>query len=223
MKNTIWIFGCSYSSGFQCIPRTSTYGNLLAEQMGYDVKNLAQAGTSNDIILWHLISNLHLIQPNDIILYQFTAQFRIGMFDEHDDYHSFNGIVEDDIHNPFNKYGKRKLNILMDYITEWKSNRVKFDYDNSLNVLKYLYTTKQVQFVTLYMNNEYVVDDNVLCLPTTMNDKNTCMMDYIEQSHATISDENPNKYDYFDTHPGISGNILIKDLIYNKLTDEKSI
>jgi len=217
MENTIWVFGCSYSSGYLCIPQTCTYGNLLAKQLGYSIKNLAQAGSSNDIILYHLISNMHLIQPHDIILYQFTSHFRIGIFDKHECYHSFNGIPQDDIHNPFNIYNKADLTLLMDYLTVWQPRRIKFGFDNTINLLKYLNITKQVKFVTLYMNNDFNADDNVLYLPLETDNKNICMMDYIEQNNATISDENIDKYDYFDTHPGIKGNILIKDLIYDKL------
>ena len=86
----VWIFGCSFSSEYKYIKFEDTYGNLLAKELGYDVKNKSKAANSNDKILYDLTMNLKNINEGDIILFQFSFFSRIGFFidDKEENYFS---------------------------------------------------------------------------------------------------------------------------------------
>ena len=56
--NNIWVFGCSFSSGYLDVPQTESYGNLISKKLKYGINNLANPGNSNDKILLDLVNCL---------------------------------------------------------------------------------------------------------------------------------------------------------------------
>ena len=78
--NTLWIFGDSFSSEFDYnnlhenhisymniigVNHIPVWGTVLAEKLGYEIKNLAKGGSSNYQIFQDYCDSCHLIQPND--------------------------------------------------------------------------------------------------------------------------------------------------------------
>lgn len=221
--NKIWTFGCSFSSGHLDVPREKSYSNLIANELNYEIKNLAEAGNSNDKILFDLMNNLENINNDDIIFFQFSSFNRIGHFIDDNTYFSTAGMPELGVKHKMKEYifsdiPEYDLEILLDYILSWQDKRRKFDLDNSLNLLSYLQQTKNVKYFILYLTNEYYkITDNTLVLPIENNVNNVSINDFVVANKLTLSDDFPEKYTYFDSHPGISGHEELKKIILNKL------
>jgi hypothetical protein len=228
MKKKLWVFGCSFSSGYHEVTREFTYGNLLAHELGYEINNLSDPGQSNDKILYDLINNLKNIETGDLILFQFSLFNRIGFFINDQNYFTTSGLVEvgldNKINNPqplnenFYTFTSRKnLETLLDYTKYWHRYRSKFDYDNSLNILNFLRVEKNVDFVVLNMG-EWVTTKDSLIMPISENPNNNSMLKFMVHSKLTVSDEFPeNHKKYYDTHPGFKAHKQIKDLLVIKL------
>ena len=93
--NTLWIFGDSFSSEFDYnnlhenhisymniigVNHIPVRGTVLAEKLGYQIKNLAKGGSSNYQIFQDYCDSCHLIQPNDIVIvgWGLIDKFRIS-------------------------------------------------------------------------------------------------------------------------------------------------
>ena len=222
--NTIWVFGCSFSSGHSGVPQESTYGNLLAKELNYNIKNLSSAGASNDILFYRFNQNLNNLKDGDIVLYQFTGFNRIGFFDDDtdDSYFSSTGLPELGIDTkrndgPFSTKTDREIEILLDYILTWQSKRYRFTYNDTINLMHFLIKNKNIKIHTLYLFDEFSKrDENVIKLPTINNPKNTSLNEYFMSNKLTVYDEDPIKY-FMDSHPSFSGHNKLKELIKNKI------
>jgi hypothetical protein len=224
MKN-LWIFGCSFSSGYLKIPREKSYGNLIASELGYNIMNLANAGRSNDMLFYELMCNINNIKEDDIIIFQFSSFDRIGHFVDDNPYSYFSsaglpqlGIDHKMNEDPFKNFTKPELKILLDYIVEWHPRTWKFELDNTINLLNYLTSTKNINYYLLYMLNEKcVINENVIRLPISSNIDNISIHDFLIENKLTISDEFPDDYPYFDSHPGFGGHEKLKEIILKKI------
>ena len=84
MKN-LYIFGDSFSTNFSTINEIEiedSWPNLLADKMGYTLKNFASAGISNYGILNSIYKNLEIkkIDYSDLVIIGFTFYDRIYDF-----------------------------------------------------------------------------------------------------------------------------------------------
>jgi hypothetical protein len=219
--SNIWIFGCSFSSGYLDVPPTDSYGGLLSKELGLNLNNVSRPGNDNDKIFYDLASNLDKIEENDIIVYQFSSFNRMGFFDE--EYFSSAGIPElGTLHKhkeaAFSKYKIEELDALLAFILTWQEKRHKFLLNNAINTLKYLEKTKNTRNIILFLTNECVyLGEEVIALPLENKQDNFSLNDYLDANKLTIGHEYPEKYIYGDTHPGFKGHIKIKELILNKL------
>lgn len=226
--STIWVFGCSFSSGHLDVSKEETYGNLLANEIGYNIKNLASPGASNDFIFRKLISNLKEINDDDIILYQFTAFNRIGFFLNHNEESFFSsagvpeiGVDKKSIEYPFNNLNKGEVKDLLNYILFWQEKRKKFLLEDPLMVLEFLELIKSIKYYILHMTDEfYKKNKNNVIFPINKDQYNIGMNDFLVEKKLTLSDDFPeNHKNYFDSHPGKSGHLEIKNLILKKINE----
>jgi len=219
--SNIWIFGCSFSSGYLEVPPIASYGGLLSKELGLNLNNTARPGNDNDKIFYDLASNLDKIEENDIIVYQFSSFNRMGFFDT--EYFSSAGIPElGTLHKhkeaAFSKYKIEELDALLAFILTWQEKRHKFVLDNAVNTLKHLKKVKNTRNIILFLTNECVYSgEEVIFLPTEKEQDNFSLNDYLDVNKLTIGHEYPEKYIYGDTHPGFKGHFKIKELILNKL------
>ena len=219
--SNIWIFGCSFSSGYLEVPPTDSYGGLLSKELNLNLSNTARPGNDNDKIFYDLASNLDKIEENDIIVYQFSSFNRMGFFDP--EYFSSAGIPElGTLHKhkeaAFSKYKIEELDALLAFILTWQEKRHRFLLDNAINTLKYLEKTKNTRNIILFLTNECVyLGGGVISLPIEGKEDNLSLNDYLDSNELTIGHEYPEKYVYGDTHPGFKGHNRIKELILNKL------
>ena len=224
MKN-LWIFGCSFSSTHLNVEEKSLYGTLLSEELNLNLKNLAKAGNSNDKMFYDLCDNIDKIEEGDIIIYQFSSFDRIGHF-TNQDYHSYFstaglpqlGIDEKMKDLNYQNFKREDLEILIEYIYSWQPLRIKFLFDSPIKILKFLEETKKIKFITTYMVSDfYLIDGNTLILPIEREQNNVSINDYLMENKATVHHDFPERYDYPDSHPGVSGHKLLKEMILKKL------
>jgi len=222
--NSLWIFGCSFSSGYLNVGVNNSYGNLIGKEIGYSVNNLSRPGSSNDMIYYDLLRNVQHIKENDYIIFQFSSFDRIGHFhtDDPNSYFSTAGMVHLGIDTkineyPFSEYDKDELETLLKYVIYWLPKRSKFDIDNTISTLDLIKTTKNVKYSLLCVNDGgYEFNDRIVKLPTEENKENVSMYDFVVKEKLTLSDEFPEDFDYYDTHPGVIGHQRIKDHIMNQ-------
>lgn len=224
MKN-IWIFGCSFSAVHTNIEKEVLYGTLISEELNLNLNNLSIAGYSNDKMFYELCNNIDKIEDGDIIIYQFTAFDRIGHFIDSNvsSYFSTAGLPQRGIEESlkfefFKKFKKEDLEVLIEYIHAWQPLRLKFQYDPPIKILKFLKKTKNIKYVVTYMIDEfYEIDENTLILPTEKNKNNISIVDFLMENKSTVHHDFPERYDYPDAHPGVSGHKLLKEMILKKL------
>lgn len=224
MKN-LWIFGCSFSSTHLNVGEESLYGTLLSKELGLNLYNLAKAGNSNDKMFYDLCDNIDKIDEGDIIIYQFSSFDRIGHF-INQDYHSYFstaglpqlGIDEKMKDLNYQNFKREDLENLIEYIYSWQPLRIKFLFDSPIKILKFLEKTKNVKYITSYMVDEFKqIDKNTLILPIEREQNNVSINDYLMENKATVHHDFPDRYDYPDSHPGVSGHKLLKEMILKKL------
>ena len=219
--NNIWVFGCSFSSGYLDVPQTESYGNLISKKLKYGINNLANPGNSNDKILLDLVNCLPKIGKNDIVIYQFSSFDRIGHFLDND-YFSSAGFVQlgiDHKHKewPFNMFKKEDMGDLLKYIVNWNPMRKKMILDTSIGLLNFISEIQKIKTIIMFMDNETILNENILILPVNLKPNNNSFHDYLCHNKLTISDDFPEKYDYYDTHPVLSGHKKIYELILDKI------
>jgi hypothetical protein len=201
------------------------YCTLMGQELNLNVRNFAKAGNSNDKLFYDLCDNIDNIQDNDIVIYQFSSFDRIGHFHD-DNYHSYFstaglpqlGIDEKMKDGNYANFKREDLEILIEYIFSWQPLRVKFLFDSPIKILKFLKETKNIKYITTYMVEEfYKIDDNTLVLPIERNQNNVSINDFLMENKVTVHHDFPERYDYPDSHPGVSGHKLLKEMILKKL------
>lgn len=91
VKNTLWVFGCSFAAGTGCNPKEEYYENtkhlkkkkysqLLGEKYDLNVYDLSVPGTSNEMILYRIIESIPLMRKNDLVVIGKTDPTRSYMF-----------------------------------------------------------------------------------------------------------------------------------------------
>lgn len=102
MRN-LWTYGCSHTAGWydfngklqsngtyreyyeyrnNNLPKI--YTEIVSEELGLNLINLAEGGTSVTFMLWRMTETFQDWLPGDIILYQTTYQERYQMLNPHD-------------------------------------------------------------------------------------------------------------------------------------------
>lgn len=227
MKNKIWVFGCSFSSGHLQVKKTESYGNLLAKDLNYDIENLARPGLGNDVLLVYLTEALKSFKEDDMLIFQFTSYNRKSYYyDENEkDYENFfttAGLAELGIEQKWSEWGKDKFNKemlenLLYYVMHWQNLNVNFTHRAILNLLDYAKNKIGMKVFTLFMIDEKFVEkpSTTVTLPIKEDPNNVSMNEYFISKKATISDEYPGEF--FDSHPGHYGHQLIKNQIKIRL------
>ena len=88
--NKLWTFGDSFTAGFGCTPKFEYYKkyykegdklwvDLLADEMGLTLSNIAQHGASNDYIIDSIILNWKKIKQNDFVIIGKTFSHRFDI------------------------------------------------------------------------------------------------------------------------------------------------
>jgi hypothetical protein len=123
LTQKLWVFGDSFSTGFEdlsmqyksfedyvnfkgYIPRN--YIDIISEDFGYNVKNFSKPEVSNATILGQFIKVMNDIEPEDIVIINWTSVFRFRTSKEDD---TFWDIVDtDNIEGLKNSISKQSLN-----------------------------------------------------------------------------------------------------------------
>jgi hypothetical protein len=84
MKNKLWVFGCSLSTGFggyDCqIKLNKTWPKLLADKLSLELDNSAHAGQCNWVSILQFIDKRDEIQKGDSVIFEFTFFDRFNIY-----------------------------------------------------------------------------------------------------------------------------------------------
>jgi len=84
MKNKLWVFGCSLSTGFgghDCvIEYDKTWPKLLANKLNLELDNSAHAGQCNWVSILQFIDKRDEIQKGDVVVFEFTFFDRFNIY-----------------------------------------------------------------------------------------------------------------------------------------------
>jgi len=84
MKNKLWVFGCSLSTGFgghdYVIEYNKTWPKLLADKLNLELDNSAHAGQCNWVSILQFIDKRDEIQKGDVVLFEFTFFDRFNIY-----------------------------------------------------------------------------------------------------------------------------------------------
>ena len=84
MKNKLFVFGCSLSTGFgghDCnIDVNKTWPKLLADKLNLKLDNSAHAGQCNWVSILQFIDKRDEIQKDDIVVFEFTFFDRFNVY-----------------------------------------------------------------------------------------------------------------------------------------------
>jgi hypothetical protein len=129
---TLWTFGDSFTAGDGCVENlgirdgdfkyyneykksdSDIWPNILANIIGFDVKNMGKSGASNDYILDSIIDSFNMIESDDVVIIEktFYQRFDVPKLNSnefHTQYAESLHILSTDLEN--NKYDKNKVEI----------------------------------------------------------------------------------------------------------------
>lgn len=84
MKNKLWVFGCSLSTGFTGddweYKTEQIWPKLLADKLGLELDNSAHAGQCNWVSILQFIDKRDQMQKGDIVIFEFTFFDRYNIY-----------------------------------------------------------------------------------------------------------------------------------------------
>lgn len=84
MKNKLWVFGCSLSTGFgghnYVVNENKTWPKLLADKLNLELDNSAHAGQCNWVSILQFIDKRDQIQKGDKVIFEFTFFDRYNIY-----------------------------------------------------------------------------------------------------------------------------------------------
>jgi hypothetical protein len=94
--NNLWTFGDSFTESYNpknwwsgkyiewkgYVPKV--YGEVIAEELGYNLINKGLSGSSNQTILETICNHIDEINPNDIVIIGWSSPIRFRIVDEYD-------------------------------------------------------------------------------------------------------------------------------------------
>jgi hypothetical protein len=95
---TLWTFGDSFTDSYNPIfewadkyikfkgYKPKVYPDLIAGELGYNLKNKAVAGSSNQSILQAICDNVDLIKPGDVIIIGWSSPIRFRLVNQYDNW-----------------------------------------------------------------------------------------------------------------------------------------
>lgn len=88
MKNKLWVFGCSFATGFNAplneypgvYPTEMIWPGIIANNLNLDLVNMAHAGQCNWVNILHFVDRRDEIQNGDIVIFEFTFFDRYNVY-----------------------------------------------------------------------------------------------------------------------------------------------
>jgi hypothetical protein len=216
--NSIWTFGDSFTFGMGCrIDQGINDGgdlyfkkyyqdsydiwpNILAKQLGYDIKNLGKCGCSNDSIIDTIIDSFDLINQNDIVIIQKTyyERFDIPWSDRNEFITQYKQFIDGSRSYVFSKNitQKSEIDTAINFAVYFSTSKLYKERQNKrFDFLKKQLLTKVEKVYVWDIDDDFV------------------------KSIQTISQHS--NYEFKDEHFSFIGNNQLANYIYDKLFEEK--
>lgn len=228
--NTLWIFGDSFSSSFDYnnlhenhvnymkilgVNNIPTWGEILGEKLGYNIKNLAKGGNSNYQIFQDYCDSCHLIQSNDIVIvgWGLIDKFRISENNKFINIHPNNTRnYENMSKSTLDEIVKNRREIY-EGIDVWATEI--YSWENGMDTLsknknyRIFFWSTEEQRLIYGENEEHKKSKNYLCSEST-----TPLIHYLKLSGCLTMSQETNDI-VGDSHFGIQGHIKQAEIFYN--------
>ncbi len=230
---TLWIFGDSFSTGFDYnnlhvnqknymtimnINNFKIWPDVLGEKLNCEVKNFAKGGNSNYEIFQNFCDNCGLIKENDIVIigWALIVKFRIS------ENHKFLNLGRD-INRDIGMVKKETLKEIIDNRSKlFKDKRDRWAgevylWERAIRTLskhknfKAFFWTAEEPRLIYNLNEEEKKDKNYLC-----SESNEMLLSYLNKMGCTsMSDETGGIVS--DSHMGLQGHIKQAEIFYNTI------
>lgn len=230
--NTLWIFGDSFSSDFDYnnlhenhisymkimgINSIPVWGTVLAEKLGYDIKNLAKGGSSNYQIFQDYCDSCHLIQPNDIVIigWGLIDKFRISENNKVINVHPNNTRdYENMSKSTLDEIVKNRREIY-NGLDMWAGE--VYGWERAMNTLSknkgyyvYFWSTEEDRLI-YKENEEHKKSKNYLC-----SESEQSLIHYLRNAGCLSMSQETNNV-VVDSHFGIHGHNKQAEIFYNEI------
>lgn len=96
VRPTLWVAGCSFAHGTGLLDTNQRYGQLVADQIKYNVSFLTRPGSS---IEWAHNQIVHSdTKPNDLVLWGLTSLERFSFFNPNEQFVNAMNIAQNKFH-----------------------------------------------------------------------------------------------------------------------------
>lgn len=212
---TLWTFGDSFTFGDGCRNDkgirdgdfryyneykeldSDIWPNILGKTIGYEVKNIAKSGASNDYILDSIIDNFKMIGSDDMVIIEktFYQRFDVPKLNSNE-FHTQYGesLYTMDIDLKTNKYNKDKLEI---------ETILNYGVLFSDNILFKQRQDKRFNFIEDQLKNKI----NKILIWDINSELRTSVETILQHTNGKIK----------DLHFSFNGHKLFSELLYKKL------
>jgi hypothetical protein len=197
MENNLWIFGDSFSNFFKLTrpdyidfknKYVKCYGELISEELNLNLQLRASGGYSNESIFFSIINNLENIKIDDVIIINWTENYRFRLLNNDNNFMDFNI-------NGINNYEENNIsNISKKTVEEILIHRTEKNYGMDLNnyiktINKAFINNKIIHWSWVNYKNKMPLSIDYVDMETITQDTNGLIYDfhYSEKSHIILS------------------------------------
>ena len=230
--NTLWIFGDSFSSDFDYnnlhenhisymkitgVSDIPLWATILAEKLGYDIKNLAKGGSSNYQIFQDYCDSCHLIQPNDIVIvgWGLIDKFRISEKNKVINVHPNNTRDYENISKSTLDEIVKNRGEIYNGVDVWAGE--VYGWERAMDTLSknkgyhiYFWSTEEDRLI-YKENEEHKKSKNYLCLESKQS-----LIHYLRDMGCLSMSQETNNI-VSDSHFGIQGHNKQAEIFYNEI------
>ena len=213
MKNKLWIFGCSLSTGFggqdYQIKVNKTWPKLLADKLNLELDNSAHAGQCNWVSILQFIDKRDEIQKGDVVVFEFTFFDRFNVYPTRAqliDLEAFFIQHKHDLNNVIQEYKDINFNWFKKQILKWC-------VDNDINL--YVWSTEGQTHVEF---KRYMDIINFIPAPNSTKD-NLNYSFYVKWQNDTIDQHIVKENGEIDRHFNELGHERMANHLYKTINE----
>lgn len=231
--STLYVFGDSFTQGHHNLETYPAYdefkklrggklfdlwSQILANKLGFDLKNYGNAGASNDDIFSFICDNIIRVKSGDIVIINWTFITRFRWVDSDGKWRTIHGGPDYSISE-----STRKETLINKFNSKWES--IIYQYENIIDVL-----SKSVGFNVYYWSAENNLIYNSpnknlkkYIISELINPGETLFHEIFRRGGKTIEEES--NYTIGDIHLGESGHKIQGNLFFNYISgiDESKV
>jgi hypothetical protein len=186
----LFAYGCSWTYYLATKDFIKFWPELVAKELKINFINNGYNGFSNFESTNRLIKDLHLIQQNDIVVFQFTFPNRLKVNYLDDDKWYYNFKLEN------NNYNKEDYLLWLDFVNNFNLELLLKDFYNTKPLFEHIeknigakvrYWFSSCSEILTYNKNSDMLNDNFIIMENI--DYSINLIEYLEKNNMTLSDD----------------------------------